>query len=115
MIKRLSSGERMSQAVVHNGMVYTAGQVAQNARGQSAAEQTRDILEAVDKLLEEAGTDKTKLLTATIWLANIDDFDEMNSVWDKWVAAGHAPTRACVESKLAAADFTVEIAVTAVV
>lgn len=114
-IKRIKSGERMSQAVVHNGIVSTAGQVAQNARGASATDQTRDILNAIDELLAEAGTDKSSLLTATIWLSDISDFAEMNAVWDAWVSQGNTPTRACVESKLASPDFTVEIAVTAAV
>ncbi len=114
-IKRIKTGERMSQAVLHNGIVSTAGQVAQNARGASATDQTKDILNAIDELLKEAGTDKTQLLTATIWLANMADFAEMNAVWDAWVAQGNTPTRACVESKLASPDFTVEIAVTAAI
>jgi len=114
-ITRIKSGDRMSQAVVHNGIVSTAGQVAQNARGANAADQTKDILKAIDELLDAAGTDKSNLLTATIWLSNIGDFEEMNAVWDAWVSAGNAPTRACVESKLASPDFTVEIAVTAAV
>lgn len=114
-IKRIKSGDRMSQAVVHGGIVQTAGQVAQNAKGESAAKQTEDILKEIDALLAEAGSDKSKLLSATIWLSNIDDFAEMNGVWDAWVSPGNAPTRACVESKLAAPHFTVEIAVSAVV
>lgn len=114
-IKRIQSGARMSQAVVHNGIVSTAGQVAQNARGASVTDQTKDILNAIDGLLTEAGTDKAHLLTATIWLADISDFAEMNAVWDAWVSEGNTPTRACVESKLASPDFTVEIAVTAAV
>ncbi len=114
-ITRIQSGDRMSQAVVHSGMVYTAGQVAQNAKGGTVAEQTTDILNAIDGLLAEAGTDKSRLLTATIWVSDISTFAEMNSVWDAWVSKGNAPTRACVESKLAHPDFTVEIAVTAVV
>lgn len=113
-IKRIKSGDRMSQAVVHGGTVMTAGQVAQNAKGGSVAEQTTDILNAIDGLLSEAGTDKSQLLTATIWLSDIGTFAEMNGVWDAWVSPGNAPTRACVESKLASPDFTVEIAVTAV-
>jgi enamine deaminase RidA (YjgF/YER057c/UK114 family) len=112
-IKRIDVGARMSQAVVHGNTVYTAGQVAQNAPGGSAAEQTKDILAAIDRLLNEAGTDKSKLLTANIWLADIADFDEMNGVWDAWVAPGNTPCRACVESKLASPKFTVEIMVTA--
>ena len=114
-ITRIKSGDRMSQAVVYNGVVSTAGQVAQNARGAGAADQTKDILNAIDELLDAAGTDKSSLLTATIWLADIGDFADMNAVWDAWVSAGNTPTRACVESKLASPDFTVEIAVTAAV
>jgi len=114
-ITRIKSGERMSQAVVHSGIVTTAGQVAQNAKGESVENQTKDILQEIDNLLSEAGTDKSKLLTATIWLADIGDFAEMNGVWDAWVSPRNAPTRACVESKLASPDFTVEIAITAAV
>lgn len=114
-IKRIQVGDRMSQAVVHGGVVYTAGQVALEAPGASAADQTRDILQRIDGLLAEAGTDKTKLLSATIWLANMNDFAEMNEVWDAWVSQGNTPGRACVESKLAAPQFTVEIGVIAAV
>ncbi len=112
-IRRIETGARMSQAVVHGDTVYTAGQVAQNAPGGSVTEQTKDILAAIDRLLAEAGTDKSKLLTASIWLADIGDFDEMNAVWDAWVAPGDTPCRACVESRLASPKFTVEIMVTA--
>jgi len=105
----------MSQAVVHANVVYTAGQVALNAAGESADKQTEDILASIDNLLAEAGTDKSNLLTANIWLADIMDFAAMNGVWDAWVAEGATPTRACVESKLAAPQFTVEIAVTAAI
>jgi enamine deaminase RidA (YjgF/YER057c/UK114 family) len=87
--------------------------VAQNARGGSVAEQTRDILARIDQLLAEAGTEKSKILTASVWLADISKFDEMNSVWDAWVVPGNPPARACVESKLADPAFTVEIMVTA--
>ncbi len=112
-IKRIEVGARMSQAVVHGDTVYTAGQVAQNAAGASVAEQTRDILSSIDRLLAEAGTDKTKLLTANIWLSDISTFGEMNEVWDAWVSPGNTPCRACVESRLASPKFTVEIMVTA--
>ena len=112
-IKRLQPGSRMSQAVVHGETVYLAGQVAQNAPGASVAEQTRDILGRIDGLLKEAGTDKTKLLSANIWLTDIATFAEMNAVWDGWLAPGCAPARATVEAKLAAPQFKVEIAVVA--
>jgi enamine deaminase RidA (YjgF/YER057c/UK114 family) len=112
-IQRFEVGPRMSQCVVHGDTVYTAGQVAQGARGASVAEQTRDILATIDKLLAQAGTDKSKLLAANIWLADIATFDEMNQVWDAWVAPGNPPARACVQSTLASPQYTVEIMVTA--
>ena len=112
-IKRIQVGERMSQAVVHGNTMYTAGQVAIDAPGESTAMQTANILARIDTLLAEAGTDKSKLLSATIWLTDMGDFNEMNSIWDTWVAPGHTPGRACVESKLAAPQFTVEIGVIA--
>lgn len=112
-IQRIDVGARMSQAAVHGNTIYTAGQVAQNAPGGSVTEQTQDILNGIDRLLAEGGTNKTKLLTANIWLADIGDFDEMNAVWDAWVSPGNTPCRACVESKLASPKFTVEIMVTA--
>lgn len=112
-IKRIKSGERMSQAVVHGNLVYTAGQVAQNAPGGSVTEQTTDILNEIDALLAAAGSDKSKLISATIWLVNMDDFAEMNAVWDAWVAADNTPARACVESKLASPKFQVEIGIIA--
>lgn len=108
-IERLEIGPRMSQAVIHNGVVYLAGQVAADCPGAPVKEQARNILERTDKLLATAGTDKTKLLQATIWLADIRTFDEMNSVWDKWVPAGSTPARATVEAKLASPGYTVEM------
>ncbi|MDA0272666.1 MAG: RidA family protein [Proteobacteria bacterium] len=112
-LKRYKTNKRMSQAVVHGNTVYTAGQVAMNAGGESITRQTRDILTEVDNLLNAAGTDKPKLISATIWLTSMDDFAEMNQVWDAWVVQGETPARACVESKLAAPQFNVEIAVIA--
>jgi enamine deaminase RidA (YjgF/YER057c/UK114 family) len=112
-IQRFDVGPRMSQCVVHGDTVYTAGQVAQGARGASVAEQTRDILATIDRVLTQAGTNKSKLLTANIWLTDIATFDQMNQVWDAWVTPGNPPARACVESKLAHPDYKVEIMVTA--
>ncbi len=114
-VKRLKIGPRMSQAVIHGNTVYLAGQVAVDAEGGPVAEQTRNILDRIDALLKEAGTDKTKLLSATIWLADIRGFAEMNSVWDSWVSPGNTPARACVEAKLASPGFTVEIRVIAAI
>jgi enamine deaminase RidA (YjgF/YER057c/UK114 family) len=112
-IQRIEPGPRMSGAVVHGNMVYLAGQVARNAAGKSVTEQTKDILSIIDGLLAQAGTDKSKLITANIWLADIATFNEMNAVWDAWVAPGNTPARATVEAKLAAPQYTVEIMVTA--
>jgi enamine deaminase RidA (YjgF/YER057c/UK114 family) len=112
-IQRFDVGPRMSQCVVHGNTVYTAGQVAQGARGGSVTEQTKDILATIDRLLHAAGTDKSKLLTANIWLADMATFGEMNEVWDAWVAPGHPPARATVEAALAHPDYRVEIMVTA--
>ena len=109
-ISRFQTGDRMSQAVVHGDTVYLAGQVAQSAPGGTVTEQTKAILAQIDGLLAEAGSDKSKALSATIWLCSMDDFAEMNAVWDAWVSAGNTPCRACVESpRLASPDYTVEI------
>ena len=105
----------MSQVVVHGDTVYLAGQVALEAPGKSVTEQTRDILGRIDQLLGEAGTDKSKILAATIWITDMGTFDEMNAVWDTWTAPDSAPARACVEARLAFAQFDVEIAVIAAV
>ena len=109
-ITRLHAGPRMSQAVVHGATIYLAGQVADRAKGKSVGDQTREVLAAIDRLLAEAGSDKTRLLSATIYLADIGTFAEMNAEWDAWIPAGHAPARATVEAKLAAPEYTVEIA-----
>lgn len=114
-VTRKHSGPRMSQIVVHGNTVYLAGQVALEAPGASVADQTRDILRRIDQFLEEAGSGKSKALAATIWLSDMDTFDEMNEVWDDWIDAANPPARACVEARLAAPQFTVEIMVTAAV
>ena len=111
-IERKKVGPRLSQAVVHGDTVYLAGIVADHPIPDVAA-QTGQILDQIDKLLAECGTDKSKLLTATIWLTDIRNFDEMNSVWDKWVVPGQTPARACVESRLAQTKYLVEIRVVA--
>ncbi len=112
-IQRLQTGERMSQVVIHGNTVYTAGQVALDAPGEPVTDQTRDILKRIDNLLAQAGSDKSRLLSATIWISDMSTFGEMNAVWDAWVAPGATPARACVEAKLATPQFTVEIAVIA--
>jgi enamine deaminase RidA (YjgF/YER057c/UK114 family) len=112
-IQRIGVGPRMSAAVVHGSTIYLAGQVAEKTAGGSVADQTREILGIIDRLLAEAGSDKAHLLSATIYLPDIATFAEMNAEWDKWVAPGHTPARATVEARLAAAKYTVEIAVIA--
>ena len=111
-IERHEVGPRMSQCVVHNDVVYLSGQVDGEA-SPTAEQQTKNILSRIDKLLSIAGTDKSKLLTATIWLSDMRFFAEMNHAWDAWVSPGNAPTRACVEARLATTEFLVEIRVTA--
>ncbi|MDP6122021.1 MAG: RidA family protein [Rhodospirillales bacterium] len=112
-IKRSHVGPRMSQVVIHGDTVYLAGQVAVNAPGASIADQTKDILATIDKLLGEAGTDKSKLLAAELWITDMRNFAEMNEVWDAWVDPNNPPVRACVEARLAATQFDVEVMVTA--
>lgn len=107
-IKRSKVGARMSQCVVHGDTVYLAGQVADDPNADVAG-QTKQILAKVDGLLAEAGTDKSKLLSATVWLSDIRAFDEMNKVWDAWISPGNTPARACVEAKLARPNLLVEI------
>lgn len=111
-IERITPGPRMSQAVVHNGVAYLAGQVA---AGATLEEQARGALAQVDALLTEVGSDRSKLLSATIYLADIADFGAMNAVWDSWVDQDNAPARATVEAKLATSDFKVEFAIVAAV
>ena len=112
MVTRIKSGPRMSQAVVHGDTVYLAGQVASNRSADTAA-QTREILASIDKLLAEAGTDKTHVLAATVYLADMSTFNEMNAVWDAWIAPGSAPARATVGAPLASSAYRVEIVVIA--
>ena len=111
-VKRLRVGPRMSQIVVHGDTVFLAGLTADEL-APSVTEQTKQVLAKIDAYLAEAGTDKTRLLSANIWLTDMGRFAEMNSVWDAWVDPGNPPARACVESRLADAAFTVEIMVTA--
>ncbi len=113
-IRRIDTGPRMSQAVVHGNTVYLAGQVAQDPSADVTG-QARQILGQIDALLAEAGSDKTRILSATIWLADIATFAQMNQAWDAWVPAGHTPARATVEASLAAPQYKVEIAVIAAI
>lgn len=111
-ITRHMTGNRMSQAVVHGGTVYLAGQVADDT-SVGIGGQTAQVLAKIDERLGEAGSDKSKLLSATIWVSDMRAFNEMNAVWDAWVSPGNTPVRACVEAQLAAPQYRVEIMVIA--
>ena len=106
-IRRIEPGPRMSQAVVHGDRVYLAGQVG--APGKSVADQTKDVLASIDRLLKLAGTDKSKLLTAQIFLPDMADFAGMNKAWEAWVVPGQTPARATIEARLANPAYKVEI------
>ncbi len=112
-IERINVGPRMSAAVVHNGTVYLSGQVANETKGRSVTEQTREILKIIDTLLATAGTDKSKLLSANIYLADLATFPELNALWDAWVSPGNTPCRTTIGAPLATADYAVEIGVVA--
>jgi enamine deaminase RidA (YjgF/YER057c/UK114 family) len=112
-IERFGVGQRLSDFIVHGDKIYFSGYVAEAAAGKSVAEQTRDILSQIDGSLAEAGSDKSKLIEATIWLADMAGYAEMNAVWDRWVAPGQPPTRACLEARLASSEYAVEIRVMA--
>ena len=112
-IQRFEVGPRISRVVVHGDTVYVAGLTADKTVGQSVAAQTQEILAAIDGLLAKAGTDKSKLLQATIWLQDIRTVDEMNKIWDAWMPSGCAPARACIEARLQSPAKMVEIRVTA--
>lgn len=112
-IERKQIKARMSMATIHNGTVYLAGIIPDKKQGTTAAEQTVEVLNKIETLLAEAGTDKSRLLKATIWLRDIKYYDEMNSIWDAWVVPGNPPVRACVEARMSSPDVLVEIQVTA--
>ena len=112
MIQRYHIGKRLSEMVVHNGTVYLAGQVAEDSK-QDIASQVKQVLAQIDKLLAEVGSDKTKILSATIFLPSMADFPALNAVWETWVPASHCAARATVEAKLAGAEYKVEIQVIA--
>ena len=112
-IQRFDTGPRMSQVVIHGNTVYLAGVVASNAGGESVTKQTQDVLATIDGHLKKAGSDKSKLLSATIYITDMKTFAEMNAVWDGWVSPGNTPARATVEAKLASPQYNVEIMVIA--
>lgn len=113
-ITRNHTNSRMSQLVVHGDTIYLAGQVASDSSANIAT-QSRQVLDKIDNLLAEAGSDKSRILSAQIWLANIGHYAAMNEVWDEWMPAGNAPARACIEARLATPDLLVEIGIIAAV
>lgn len=114
-LQRIEPGPRLSEAVIHGGKVYTAGVVADAARGKSVMQQTRDILGQIDAILAQAGSDKTKIIKANIWLSDIATIGEMNAAWDAWAVSGQTPARATVEAKLASPEWAVEIMIEAAI
>ncbi|BBB27520.1 RidA family protein [Amphritea japonica] len=113
-IERQEIGQRMSRIVIHNDTVYLCGQVAKDATA-GIKEQTATMLEKVDALLEQAGSDREHILSATLYIRDMKDFAGMNEVWDNWAPAGHAPARACVEARMARPELLVEVSVIAAV
>lgn len=111
-IERLETGQRMSRIVKHNGTIYLCGQVCKDAT-QGIQEQTSSMLEKVDELLKQAGSDRAHVLSATIYIKDMKYFGEMNTVWESWLPEGHAPARACVEASMARDALLVEISVIA--
>jgi enamine deaminase RidA (YjgF/YER057c/UK114 family) len=113
-LRRIEAGSRMSEAVIHGDKIYTSGIVADRMVGKSVTQQTQEILQQIDAILAKAGSDKTRILKANIWLTDISTFDQMNKAWDAWVVSGKTPARATVEAKLAAPGYDVEIMIEAV-
>ena len=111
-IHRFHVGPRLSEMAVHGNTIYLAGQVADD-NSQDISGQTTQVLAAIDRLLAEAGSDKTKILSTTIYIADMNEFSGMNAVWDAWVSQGHTPPRATVQARLAKPEYRVEIQVIA--
>lgn len=111
-INRYHTNQRMSQMVIHGDTIYLAGQVAKDSTANITV-QTQQVLDKIDALLTEAGSDKSKILSAQVWISNIGHFAAMNEVWDAWVPEGNAPARACIEARLATPDLLVEIGIIA--
>jgi enamine deaminase RidA (YjgF/YER057c/UK114 family) len=111
-IKRLHVGKTLSEVAIYNGTVYLAGQIAEDLT-QDIAGQTREVLGHIDRLLAEAGSDKSRILRCQIFLADLKDFDAMNAVWEQWVVEGNTPPRATVQASLAKPEWKIEMVVTA--
>ncbi|MES2291928.1 MAG: RidA family protein [Pseudomonadota bacterium] len=114
-IRRIEAGPRLSEAIIYGERIYTSGFVADAMQGKSVLDQTTDILKQIDSMLALAGSDKTRILKANIWLSDIETFDQMNQAWEAWVIPGQAPARATVEARLADPAYNVEIMIEAVI
>jgi enamine deaminase RidA (YjgF/YER057c/UK114 family) len=112
-ILRKETNRRLSQAVKAGSTIYLAGQLAYKNQGAPVAAQTMEILDRIDGFLKDFGVDKRALVSATVWLEDINDYDAINEVWDAWVPEGHAPARACIQAKLAMTGFKIEVAAVA--
>jgi enamine deaminase RidA (YjgF/YER057c/UK114 family) len=112
-IQRKETSRRFSQVVKAGSTIYLAGQLAYENQGASVATQTQEILDRIDGFLKDCGVDKRALVSATVWLEDINDYDAVNEVWDAWVPEGHAPARACIQAKLAMSGFKIEVAAVA--
>lgn len=112
-IQRLDVGRRLAEAAVYNGIAFLAGQVAETNDQADVGTQTQECLDRIDAVLERLGSDKTRILSATIYLADMADYDTFNRYWDAWVPQGHTPARACVQARLAGDNFRVEICIVA--
>ena len=112
MVQRFDVGARLSEMAIHNGVVYLAGQIPEDPNLDIEG-QTLQVLQAIDRLLERAGTDKRKLLMVQIFLVDLKDFEGMNRVWDQWVVPGHTPPRATVQANLASSNWRLEVVATA--
>lgn len=118
IVRKGAIKNRLSKVVVHDGVAYISGQVPWDAQSESIENQTKDVLKKIDEILKDAGTSKQNLLSATIWLTDMSDFDGFNTVWDAWIPEGREPARACVGAPLAQLkehEFNVEVAVIAAI
>ena len=113
-IERQETKQRMSRIVIHNDTIYLCGQVCADST-KDIREQTQTMLDKVDALLLQAGSDREHMLSATVYVRDMKDFAAMNEVWDAWVPEGHAPARACVEARMARPELLVEVSVIAAV
>jgi enamine deaminase RidA (YjgF/YER057c/UK114 family) len=114
-IRRIQNNGRLSKVTVHNDVLYMTGQIAEDHAGENLTLQTQEVLQRIDTLLAEAGSNKTRILKAYLYVADMNNFGEINAVWDKWVAPGHEPARTTIEAKLTGPQYDIEIGIIAAV